>query len=344
MQQRSGTHYLEAKQKYIDTGKLGKITLARTWWHGNSYHLRKAPASLADAAVEPRLGALPRSGEVARLGSAAVLELARLPRFRRRPGDRPVHALDRRGPHVHGQGHSDVRAWPPAASITTRTAAPRPTPSTCCWNTAAHVHRDLRSDAGAGHPRATASSSAAPRASSTSTAAGYEFTPAGRGATPVVVKGPSYDFTLDHVKNFLDCVQVAEAAERRRADRPPLGAGVAPGQHRLRAEAAAEVRSDPRRDPAAVRIFVCLRRFLAGLLAGQEYDVVIRNGRVFDGSGKRPQVADLAILGDSIAAVGKLPNAKGKTEIEAAAWPLRPASSTCSAGPPTPSHATPRAE
>ena len=46
MQQRSGTHYLRAKHEYIDSGKLGKITLARTWWHGNSYHLRKAPASL----------------------------------------------------------------------------------------------------------------------------------------------------------------------------------------------------------------------------------------------------------------------------------------------------------
>jgi predicted dehydrogenase len=45
-QQRSGPHYIEAKQKYIDTGKLGKVTLARTWWHGNGYHLRRAPASL----------------------------------------------------------------------------------------------------------------------------------------------------------------------------------------------------------------------------------------------------------------------------------------------------------
>jgi predicted dehydrogenase len=47
MQQRSGKHYLEAKAQYIDSGKLGKITLARTWWHGNTYHLRKAPAELA---------------------------------------------------------------------------------------------------------------------------------------------------------------------------------------------------------------------------------------------------------------------------------------------------------
>jgi len=41
LQQRSGEHYLEAKQEYVDKGKLGKITLVRTWWHGNSYHLRK---------------------------------------------------------------------------------------------------------------------------------------------------------------------------------------------------------------------------------------------------------------------------------------------------------------
>ena len=46
MQQRSGQHYIQAKHEYFDTGKLGKITLARTWWHGNSYHLRRAPASL----------------------------------------------------------------------------------------------------------------------------------------------------------------------------------------------------------------------------------------------------------------------------------------------------------
>jgi predicted dehydrogenase len=47
MQQRSGQHYLQAKQQYMDTNKLGKVTLARTWWHGNTYHLRKAPASLS---------------------------------------------------------------------------------------------------------------------------------------------------------------------------------------------------------------------------------------------------------------------------------------------------------
>jgi len=41
-----GPLVVKAKAEYFDTGKLGKITLARTWWHGNGYHLRKAPASL----------------------------------------------------------------------------------------------------------------------------------------------------------------------------------------------------------------------------------------------------------------------------------------------------------
>jgi len=51
MQQRSGPHYFEAKQQYLDTGKLGKVTIARTWWHGNSYHLRKAPFTAQPAGL-----------------------------------------------------------------------------------------------------------------------------------------------------------------------------------------------------------------------------------------------------------------------------------------------------
>jgi predicted dehydrogenase len=32
-QQRSGTHYIQARDEYIKTGKLGKIHLVRTWWN-----------------------------------------------------------------------------------------------------------------------------------------------------------------------------------------------------------------------------------------------------------------------------------------------------------------------
>ena len=41
LQQRSGTHYAEAKKEFVDSGKLGKISYVRTYWHGNGYHLRK---------------------------------------------------------------------------------------------------------------------------------------------------------------------------------------------------------------------------------------------------------------------------------------------------------------
>ncbi len=43
MQQRSAAHYLQAKRDYFDTGRLGKVTMARTWWHGNGAHLRPYP-------------------------------------------------------------------------------------------------------------------------------------------------------------------------------------------------------------------------------------------------------------------------------------------------------------
>jgi predicted dehydrogenase len=42
----AGSHYKQAKAEYIKSGKLGKITLARTWWHGNGAHLQKAPQEM----------------------------------------------------------------------------------------------------------------------------------------------------------------------------------------------------------------------------------------------------------------------------------------------------------
>lgn len=41
LQQRSGEHFKEAKREFFDSGKIGKVTIVRTWWHGNTYHLRK---------------------------------------------------------------------------------------------------------------------------------------------------------------------------------------------------------------------------------------------------------------------------------------------------------------
>jgi predicted dehydrogenase len=42
MQQRSGPHYLQARDEYIRKGRLGKISLVRTWWHGSVFSFVKA--------------------------------------------------------------------------------------------------------------------------------------------------------------------------------------------------------------------------------------------------------------------------------------------------------------
>ena len=56
----------------------------------------------------------------------------------------------------------------------------------------------------------------------------------------------------------------------------------------------------------------------------QEYDIVIRNGTIYDGSGSAPFQGDLAIQGDTIAAVGSLGEARGRTEIEAEGLAVAP--------------------
>src|ERR1043165_8925472 len=48
-----------------------------------------------------------------------------------------------------------------------------------------------------------------------------------------------------------------------------------------------------------------------------QFDVIIRNGMVYDGSGRPPVKADVAIRGDRIAAVGNLNRASAKTIVDA---------------------------
>lgn len=55
------------------------------------------------------------------------------------------------------------------------------------------------------------------------------------------------------------------------------------------------------------------------------YDVIIRNGMIYDGSGGSPYPGDVAIIGDTIAAVGDLPDgASGELEIDAAGSAIAP--------------------
>jgi N-acyl-D-amino-acid deacylase len=58
--------------------------------------------------------------------------------------------------------------------------------------------------------------------------------------------------------------------------------------------------------------------------AAQTYDVLIKNGTVYDGSGRKPQTVDVAIAGDKIVAVGKLKNASAKTVVEAQGLAVAP--------------------
>jgi N-acyl-D-amino-acid deacylase len=55
-----------------------------------------------------------------------------------------------------------------------------------------------------------------------------------------------------------------------------------------------------------------------------QYDLIIRGGNIYDGSGKLPYVGDLAINSDRIAAIGDLGDAVGKTEIDAAGMAVAP--------------------
>ncbi len=48
-----------------------------------------------------------------------------------------------------------------------------------------------------------------------------------------------------------------------------------------------------------------------------EYDVIIRGGMVYDGTGRTPSIADVGIKGSRIAAVGSLREARGQEEVDA---------------------------
>src|SRR5439155_4856059 len=54
------------------------------------------------------------------------------------------------------------------------------------------------------------------------------------------------------------------------------------------------------------------------------YDVVIRHGTLYDGSGRPGVTGDLAILSHSLAALGDLSAARGKTEIDARGLAVAP--------------------
>src|SRR5438067_9164578 len=71
------------------------------------------------------------------------------------------------------------------------------------------------------------------------------------------------------------------------------------------------------------RAIFCFSLLLAATsvsIIAADFDVIIKNGAVYNGTGSETQYVDLAIRGDRIAGVGDYKNAKAKTVIDA--WGL----------------------
>jgi len=62
----------------------------------------------------------------------------------------------------------------------------------------------------------------------------------------------------------------------------------------------------------------------AGCRVQTEYDVILRNGMIFDGSGGTPFHSDVAIEGDRIAAIGDLGKARAQAEIDVGGLAVAP--------------------
>jgi len=208
MQQRSGIHYLRAKREYLDTNRLGKISLARTWWHGNTYHLRKAPESLREKPSNLDwahfLGPVkwrdwdPQQYYNWRayldFGGGQVTDLF-------------THWID----VVHMFMGSEVPKSAVAAGGVYAYKDGRTAPDTI--NVLLEYPAEFT---------ATFEATLVPGVKGEGVEfcgtegrllidrAHYEFHPLGEKAEPVVVKAASHDLTVDHIKNFLECVRTRQ--------------------------------------------------------------------------------------------------------------------------------------
>lgn len=208
MQQRSGPHYLQAKREYFDTGRLGKITLARTWWHGNTYHLRRAPDYLRQQPSNLDwarfLGPLKwRDWDPQQywnwrayldFGGGQVTDLF-------------THWID----VVHMFLGQEIPISAVAAGGVYHYKDGRTAPDTI------NVLLEYP-----GEFTATFEATLAPGVRGAAieicgtegrlwiSRERFEFHAAERGAKPVVVEAEPYDFTLDHVKDFLECVRTRQ--------------------------------------------------------------------------------------------------------------------------------------
>jgi N-acyl-D-amino-acid deacylase len=75
-----------------------------------------------------------------------------------------------------------------------------------------------------------------------------------------------------------------------------------------------------------MRIFIIafIFIFIAGCGGQREYELIIRNGTIYDGNGGEPFVGDIAIHGDTIAAIGDLSAATAKQIVDAKGMAVSP--------------------
>jgi N-acyl-D-amino-acid deacylase len=73
------------------------------------------------------------------------------------------------------------------------------------------------------------------------------------------------------------------------------------------------MRQSARRGAGTAAILLLL---IAGCRPSATFDVVLRGGRVYDGTGAPPVLADVAIQGDSVVAVGTALRGRGRTELD----------------------------
>ena len=73
-----------------------------------------------------------------------------------------------------------------------------------------------------------------------------------------------------------------------------------------------------------MRVSILLVLLLTACRQSPSYDLVIRRGTLYDGSGQPPRVADIAVDGDTIAAIGELDGSAGRQEIDARGLAVAP--------------------
>ena len=250
MQQRSGRHYLQAKQEYFDTGKIGKVTLVRTWWHGNTYHLRTAPASLktqpADLDWAKFLGPVKwRDWD----GQQYYNWRAYLDYGGGQITDLFTHWID----VVHMFMGQDIPIAASASGGVYHYKDGRTAPDTINvlleYPTNFTATFEATLVPGIGGAAIEFCGSQGRLMISRARYEYFEVPRSGTGRispTPTATVQASGDLDRRSHAELPGLREVAEAAERRRAHRAPLGAGVAPGQPRVSREAPDQFRSGPR--------------------------------------------------------------------------------------------------